>query len=278
MSRDRNQGSCVEGVDMSLSESELRQRQHYDRNAQRYSGVRAGSDAHKKAYSRWAHRLLAGDAAESWSGRSVLDPMCGDGPLAEFVLARNPARLVLGDISGEMLNRIASDIRADERVTVLGPSSVTALASGPETFDVVVISGGLHHVVPDLAAALAEIHRVLKPGGSLLFGEPLDDSLPVRLGRKVLYRVLPNFDHRTEHPFRTVELLEALEQAGFVNVRLHPVGSLGMLLMMNVNVFPFKLLTRKRPVQRMLLDLDRRVEENRFLQRFCIAVIGAASK
>lgn len=261
-----------------MSESELRQRQHYDRNAQRYSGVRAGSDAHKKAYSRWAHRLLAGDAAESWSGRSVLDPMCGDGPLAEFVLARNPARLVLGDISGEMLNRIASDIRADERVTVLGPSSVTALASGPETFDVVVISGGLHHVVPDLAAALAEIHRVLKPGGSLLFGEPLDDSLPVRLGRKVLYRVLPNFDHRTEHPFRTVELLEALEQAGFVNVRLHPVGSLGMLLMMNVNVFPFKLLTRKRPVQRMLLDLDRRVEENRFLQRFCIAVIGAASK
>ncbi len=263
---------------MSLSESESRQRDHYDRNAQRYSGVRAGSDAHRQAYSRWAHRLLACEGEESWSGLSVIDPMCGDGSLAEFVLAKNPARLVLSDISGEMLNRVASDIKVDDRVSVLQPGSVTAIASESDAFDLVVISGGLHHVVPDLAAALSEIHRVLKPTGSLLFGEPLDDSLPVRLGRKVMYRVLPNFDHRTEHPFRTEELLAALEQAGFVNVRLHAVGSLGMLLMMNVNIFPFKLLTRNRLVQKALLDLDRRVEQNRFLKRSCIAVIGSASK
>lgn len=75
-----------------------------------------------------------------------------------------------------------------------------ALAFPDRHFDVVFGTGILHHL--DLDQALAEIRRVLRPDGVMLFFEPLDNN-PV--GR-VVRRLTPRARTDDERPLRHAEL------------------------------------------------------------------------
>ncbi|MGW5160762.1 class I SAM-dependent methyltransferase [Nonomuraea wenchangensis] len=111
-------------------------------------------------YERPAMLELAGDVA----GRRILDAGCGAGPL--FAALRDRGAVVTGvDASAGMLElarrRLGAD--ADLRVVDLaGP-----LPFPDDTFDDVVASLVLHYL-EDWGPTLAEIRRVLKPGGRLL--------------------------------------------------------------------------------------------------------------
>jgi SAM-dependent methyltransferase len=62
---------------------------------------------------------------------------------------------------------------------------LTRLTYADEQFDLVVTSESLEHV-PDLARALREIHRVLKPGGTHIFTIPQVPGVPKTFARTVL--------------------------------------------------------------------------------------------
>lgn len=72
-------------------------------------------------------------------------------------------------------------------------------------FDAVIGWGILHHL--DLPAALAEIRRVLRPGGLFMFSEPLDDNPVARLVR----RATPKARTADEVPFRAAHLATVRE-------------------------------------------------------------------
>jgi SAM-dependent methyltransferase len=55
-----------------------------------------------------------------------------------------------------------------------------------ESFDVVLVVGGLHHVHPHVEEAVAQIARVLKPGGFFCFCEPHSGSV-LDLVRRLWY-------------------------------------------------------------------------------------------
>ncbi|MGW2147049.1 class I SAM-dependent methyltransferase [Nonomuraea bangladeshensis] len=111
-------------------------------------------------YERPAMLELAGDVA----GRRILDAGCGAGPL--FAALRERGAVVTGvDASAGMLElarrRLGAD--ADLRVVDLaGP-----LPFPDDTFDDVIASLVLHYL-EDWGPTLAEVRRVLKPGGRLL--------------------------------------------------------------------------------------------------------------
>jgi SAM-dependent methyltransferase len=111
-------------------------------------------------YARPEMLRLAGDVR----GKRVLDAGCGHGPL--MVALRHRGALVAGfDLSPAMI-----DIAADRLGT--GPDIRVADLSKPlpyddDEFDVVTCSLALHYV-QDWAPALAELRRVLKPGGRLV--------------------------------------------------------------------------------------------------------------
>ncbi|MED7929080.1 methyltransferase domain-containing protein [Nonomuraea sp. LP-02] len=111
-------------------------------------------------YERPAMLELAGDVA----GRRILDAGCGAGPL--FAALRDRGAVVTGvDASAGMLElaRRRLGAEADLRVVDLaGP-----LPFPDDTFDDVVASLVLHYL-EDWGPTLAEIRRVLKPGGRLL--------------------------------------------------------------------------------------------------------------
>jgi SAM-dependent methyltransferase len=111
-------------------------------------------------YERPAMLALAGDVA----GRRILDAGCGSGPL--FAALRDRGAIVTGiDKSAAMLElarrRLGDD--ADLQVAELG----SPLPFPDKTFDDVTASLVLHYL-QDWGPALAELRRVLKPGGRLL--------------------------------------------------------------------------------------------------------------
>ena len=108
---------------------------------------------------RWKQRLIR--LAELRPDDRVLDLACGTGDLL-FASAERVRSAVGLDITHRML-QLARAKRAARVVT----GDMLALPFPDASFTVVTTGYGLRNV-PDLAAAIAEIHRVLVPGGRLL--------------------------------------------------------------------------------------------------------------
>ncbi len=110
---------------------------------------------------RWKQRLIGMARLERrWR---VLDLACGTGDLAVRAAACG-ARVVGLDLTRRMIELARAKPGADRIHWVVGDMAALPVVAG--AFDVVTSGYGLRNV-PDLPQALAEIHRVLRPGGRL---------------------------------------------------------------------------------------------------------------
>jgi ubiquinone/menaquinone biosynthesis C-methylase UbiE len=131
----------------------------YDSFAETYSAENE-ANLHNAYYERPAMLALAGDV----TGRRILDAGCGSGPLSAAL--RDRGAIMTGfDSSAGMLElarrRLGGD--ADLRVADLA----SPLPYPDSAFDDVIASLVLHYL-EDWTAPLAEIRRVLRPGGRLI--------------------------------------------------------------------------------------------------------------
>jgi ubiquinone/menaquinone biosynthesis C-methylase UbiE len=131
----------------------------YDSFAEVYSAENEVS-LHNAYYERPAMLALAGDVA----GRRILDVGCGSGPL--FAALRDRGATMTGcDKSVGMLQLARRRLGDDANLLVADLGS--PLPFPDSAFDDVVASLVLHYL-EDWAAPLAELRRVLKPGGRLM--------------------------------------------------------------------------------------------------------------
>jgi demethylmenaquinone methyltransferase/2-methoxy-6-polyprenyl-1,4-benzoquinol methylase len=194
----------------------------------------------------WKRRLI--DLAGPVGGRRVLDLACGTGDLALLAASRG-ARVTGLDIVSRMVTLARVKARRDglaENAHFL-VGDMMALPFPAASFDVVTTGYGLRNV-PVIADAVAEIRRVLRPGGRLLsldFNRPA--SGPVRVayhayltvvgsalgfalhGDPDTYRYIP--ESIRCHP-GAERLTRLLRDAGFSSARWHRV--LGGLMAIHV--------------------------------------------
>lgn len=145
----------------------------YDSFAEAYTAENEAS-LHNGYYCRPAILELAGDVA----GRRVLDAGCGSGPIASAL--RDRGAIVAGlDSSAGMLEL------ARRR---LGPGADLHLADlasplpfGDGTFDDVIAALVLHYL-KDWTGPLAELRRVLRPGGRLIVA--VDHPFAIELAQR----------------------------------------------------------------------------------------------
>lgn len=144
---------------------------------------RAWWDAEAKAY-YVEHGTFLGDAELVWGPEGhrerdlgLLGPLEGVRALeigsgaaqgARYAVAQG-ARVVATDLSAAMLHQGREiDRRIGDRIPML-QCDATCLPFADETFDLVFTAYGAVPFVADSAALLREAHRVLRPGGRLVF-------------------------------------------------------------------------------------------------------------
>ena len=168
-----------------------------------------------------ARRLLtAWQEPTEWlqipEGGIALDVGCGPGNVtASLARAAGPGGLALGvDISGPMLAR-AVRTQAGPQVGFLR-ADAQRLPLRDQTIDAVV-SIAVVMLVPDPAAALAEMARVLRPGGRLAVMVPTGGR-----AARYLQKLLPMTG---AHVFGEDELGDILEDHGFTCLRTKNAGT-----------------------------------------------------
>jgi arsenite methyltransferase len=148
-------------------------------------------------------------------GGIALDVGSGPGAVtASLARAAGPDGLALGvDISEPMLAR-AVRAEAGPQVGFLR-ADAQRLPLRDQTIDAVV-SIAVLHLIPDPAATLAEIARVLRPGGRLAVMVPTAGHLAR------FWQILPNTG---AYAFGEDEIGDILEDHNFVSVRTKSVGT-----------------------------------------------------
>jgi 2-polyprenyl-6-hydroxyphenyl methylase/3-demethylubiquinone-9 3-methyltransferase len=168
-------------------------------------------------------RLAYFNGVTGWTGKQVLDLGCGGGFMAEALARRGAIVTGVDPAAGAIAaaRRHAAEGGLDIRYEV-GRGEQLPFAAG--TFDIVVCVDVFEHV-GDLDAVLAEIARVLKPGGLLLFDTInrtwLASFVIVALAERVL-RLLPRGTHDPAKFIAPGELAANLAAHGFT--MSEPVG------------------------------------------------------
>ena len=165
---------------------------------------------------RWARRveMLSGHLTPRME---VLELGCGTGYFTRE-LAHSGARIAAIDLSPDLLE-IAKAQRSAPNVCYEIQNAYAMTYAGA-TFDSVVGSSILHHL--EIEAALREIHRVLKPGGTIYFTEPnmLNPQIAIQKNIPWIKRKLG--DSPDETAFFRWALYRLLEQTGYRDIRIHP--------------------------------------------------------
>ncbi len=139
---------------------------------------------------------LLGDPARL-VGADVLEVGAGAAQCSRWLLGQG-ARPVALDLSGEQL-RIAGRLDADRPSRVpLVQADAEALPFADASFDIVCSAFGAVPFVADSGAVMAEVARVLRPGGRWAFSvtHPLRWCLPDDPGPEGLRVIWSYFDHR----------------------------------------------------------------------------------
>jgi 2-polyprenyl-3-methyl-5-hydroxy-6-metoxy-1,4-benzoquinol methylase len=111
-------------------------------------------------YAPWMRGVMGFD---QFAGKRLLEVGCGMGTdLLQF--ARGGARITGVDLTARSVETSRHHLKLYGQNGDFALSDAENLPFAGESFDVVYSNGVLHHT-PDTAAAVREIHRVLRPGG-----------------------------------------------------------------------------------------------------------------
>jgi demethylmenaquinone methyltransferase/2-methoxy-6-polyprenyl-1,4-benzoquinol methylase len=182
----------------------------------------------------WTRAALAVQDVLARPEARVLDLCCGTGDMTAALLAQRPpdARHITGlDFSAQMLDRARSKYNAANVTWVEGDAMHLPYADS--SFDLITAAFGFRNLT-NYAAGLAEIHRVLAPGGRLAILECNQPDglsglvytlyfryiLPV-IGGAIsgnfnAYRYLPSSVARFPRP---PQMLALMADAGFLRTR-----------------------------------------------------------
>jgi ubiquinone/menaquinone biosynthesis C-methylase UbiE len=159
-------------------------------------------------------------------GKKVLDVGCGTGILSMVLMERGAKKVVCGDISENMLEQCrkkVADTGYDVDCMEFEELDSESLPFGSNYFDVVV-SSMLLELLPDPKRAVAEMVRVVKPGGTIALSTHGPEHYYELIDASLSSLRLAEFMHFLGYRFEIWQMNEAalrkiLNQTGLVDIR-----------------------------------------------------------
>jgi 2-polyprenyl-6-hydroxyphenyl methylase / 3-demethylubiquinone-9 3-methyltransferase len=187
-------------------------------------------------------RLAWFDRQIDWQGKAVLDLGCAGGFMAE-ALATRGAQVTGIDPAEGAIAAARAHARAQGLRIGYDVGMGEALPYDTASFDAVVCVDVLEHVA-DLNKVLAEVARVLRPGGLFLFDtinrNPLARLATITVAEDLL-RLLPRGTHDPAMFIKPRELRAAMQGAGLVPGAVTGLGPHGINRRLDLTFGPLPL-------------------------------------
>jgi ubiquinone/menaquinone biosynthesis C-methylase UbiE len=164
-------------------------------------------------------RRLVREALDASPGERILDIGCGPGFYTEELLAEVGERgVIVGvDNSPQMLSVAAHRVEGHANVT-FHEADATSLPVEDGSFDV-ALCVQVFEYVPDVDRALAEMHRVVRPGGRVVVWDVDWTTVSWHsTDAAAMERALQAWDEHLAHPALPRTLAGRLRSAGFEDV------------------------------------------------------------
>ena len=185
---------------------DLAQRHHVEETFHDHKAQHLGPPpARTDFYPEWMgdeHMEMLLRAAGPLTGKRVLDFGCGTGATARWYAQKGAARVEGFDISSENIRIAEKNAKregVDDRV-FFRHLAAEDINYDDNSFDVILGKAIIHHT--DLEKTARQLYRVLAPGGSAIFLEPLNHNPFLNLFRKLT----PSRRTPTEKPLEVQDL------------------------------------------------------------------------
>jgi len=194
----------------------------------------------------------------------VLDYGCGIGSSIEKIIKFNPKKITGIDISEISIQKAKSKARnlgidVDYKIDNCEQTKLSE-----NSFDIIYGTGILHHL--QLDKCLNEIHRMLKPQGTLLFIEPLGTNPFINLYRQFT----PNSRSKDEHPLIKEDFKYI--NSKFIETKIKYYGFLTLVF------FPLYKSPKNSKIFKFLTILDQLLFKIKFFRLFAWSVLITAKK
>lgn len=163
--------------------------------------------------------------------RDILEIGCGSAPCSRW-LAAHGARAIGIDLSRRMLGIGLAAMAADTRRVPLIQATAEALPFADVSFDIVCSSFGAVPFVADSAAVMAEVARVLRPGGRWVFSinHPMRWMFLDDPGPDGLIVQIPYFDRTPYSEVDADGAITYVEHHRTIGDRVREIRSAGLIL------------------------------------------------
>ncbi|ALS59536.1 class I SAM-dependent methyltransferase [Pandoraea norimbergensis] len=219
-----------------------RQREHFNSISEKYWSARRHENHLLLKDLIWRH-FFSDKAGLLRPGTALLEPMCGMAEGLQIVRKFVQEDVVyLGFDYSENMVEHARSLHPGQRIEW---QDATQFDAEGQTFDFIILIGGLHHVFDRSADVVARLCAALKPGGHFLTFEPTQNTWLTRKVRQRIYEKNALFDNETEQGFDLPALDAMFTQQQMMRVDQVYPGLLAYVLYYNPDAFP--LLNRGGP-------------------------------
>lgn len=213
-----------------------RQKQHFNSIADEYQRGRS-EDTHIRIKELIWASALDGLDIDPQRTLTVLEPMCGfaEGLAILQDNLENDIDYRGFDYSDTIVASLREQGYAAEQVW---HQDVTTYQPEPQSLDVIILIGGLHHVPREAESVVSRLSQGLKPGGCFINFEPTSGNRFFKMIRDQIYKRNEIFDQETERAFGVTELENIFVSAGLTPERVVYPGLLAYVLYYNPYAFP----------------------------------------
>lgn len=158
-----------------ISEKTEINRRYWDAAAEKFGGKFGKNNIF---FLRWFQKKVL-DLIDFHENIAFLDVACGSGWAVRTAAGRVQSGKFYGiDLSPKMIELAKKHSEGLENVQFY-QTGADSLPFDPDYFDAIICTNAFHHI-PDPAAALGEVRRVLKPGGRVYIADGTTDNAVLR--------------------------------------------------------------------------------------------------